>query len=96
MRKIIFFIALCISCSKRTNIKVSTTDSNKPHVEFLIESFRKPVVVTDDVCYLQKSKDIPVVCMLLPEFDKDIANYKIMLDILKKYIILNEYYKNIN
>lgn len=98
MYKIILYIIVSLlstSCAYDHKIKVLSQQVEKPSLEFSKEFFSKPNIITEDKCYLMNSPKIPVVCMLVSEYDKETRNYRIMLDIIKQYQISDKYHNEI-
>lgn len=96
MRKIVKLIMLVslASCSAIKNgVYHRSTVAEKPPLEFQSDKLSKPNIITEDKCYLINSPKTPVVCMLPSEYEKDVRNYGIMLDILKRYQISDSYYR---
>jgi hypothetical protein len=96
MRKIIYVALIIIpACYKTPKVGLIQKHIEKPVVEFSYEQFEKPKIITSGKCYVEGQKKHEVICMLPSEFDKEINNYRIMLDIIKQYQISNTYYKEI-
>lgn len=94
MSKIIIIASLVLisSCSLgKFEVYRKSKSVEKPPLEFYSEKLEKPSVVTNDRCYLLNSPKTPIVCMLPSEYAKDVQNYNIMLSILKKYQISEQY-----
>jgi hypothetical protein len=64
---------------------------DKPPLEFSVPKLAKPNLITHDRCYMLNSPKTPVVCMLPEEYTKDTQNYLILLEILKRYQISEQY-----
>lgn len=98
MYKALIIIATVIilpSCSRNHDIKITQQNIEKPSIEFYTEIFEKPKIIIDDKCNLMNNPNITVICMTYDEYDKDIKNYSIMLEIIKQYQILKKYYESI-
>lgn len=96
MRKIAYTILIFLSaCSKPQLIKVIPENVEKPALEFSREQLIEPQIITNDKCYLLNSPKTDIICMLPSEFEKEINNYRIMLDIIKQYQISDKYYREI-
>jgi hypothetical protein len=92
---IILASVLILSCTRKHIVKVSEQKIDKPKLEFFLEELQIPVFVHDQ-CNLKSDPNTQVICVTLAEFDKQLHNYRIMLDLIKQYKIINIYYSDSN
>lgn len=86
MRNILLICLLLVgttSCAKRTNIEVRKIE--KPRYSFSLDNVRPVKIITNDKCYLLNSPKTPVICMTEEDFNSNLDNYRIFLELAKQH-----------
>lgn len=86
MRNVILICAvaiLLVACNKKTNIEVRTI--KKPAYTFTLDNVRQIKIITNDRCYLLNYPKTPVVCMTEEDFQANLDNYRIFLELAKQH-----------
>lgn len=96
MRNILLICALIpglTACNKKINIE--TRKIEKPKYTFSLDNVRPVKIITNDKCYLLNSPKTPVVCMVEEDFQANLDNYRIFLELAKQHKSAVLFYESI-
>jgi hypothetical protein len=87
LKKYAIILTIFISaCAKPQEVKIYKQNIEKPKIEFTMEALEKPDMIINEH---------GMVCMLPDEYNKEVNNYRKILDIVKQYQIADSYYNQI-